>query len=104
MEKEKYVFPEKWCIRQNAHQDVCDWFNNKFDASAILDGHYKYLINGDSDQHFFGDYVPPYYEEITLEQFRLYVLGDPQYALDLKEAVREDLSYLANMFQELNIS
>lgn len=73
---EKFKLPKKWCIRQNTDQIVCDWFNKKFNLNASLDGSFKY-VNSDGwycdDNHDmeYGDYT-----EITLQQFKQYVLNE----------------------------
>ena len=37
--------PRNWCIRQNTHQNVCNWFNRKYDIQSFLKGGYNYLSN-----------------------------------------------------------
>lgn len=69
----EYKFPEKWCIRQNASQKACDWFNKQGNiSSAKIKGAYTYLVNrGDTYSYS----IPEGYTEITAEQFEKYVLN-----------------------------
>lgn len=70
--------PQKWCIRQVASDEVCEWFNNNGSrgSSAYTRGSYNYLkhdVNNPHDSKF-AMHIPPGYTEITLEDFNKIVL------------------------------
>lgn len=70
-------FPEKWCIRQNASREVCDWFNQKYGINSFVNGDYTYLVNWETPEN--GNYsfrVPKNTTEITLEQFKKHILKE----------------------------
>lgn len=65
--------PQKWCIRQAASEEVCEWFNNneKSGPQAYTGGVYTYLkhnMNNPQDSKFAMS-IPLGYTEITLEDF-----------------------------------
>lgn len=81
--KDEFVLPEKWCIRQNLSQEVCDWHRNRFiKSNAKLTGGLTYLLNTPSsytsktpDIHLIMSLtIREGYTEITLEQFKEHVL------------------------------
>lgn len=69
---EEFTLPGKWCIKQSAGEEVCEWFNKKYDITSFPIGSYKYLVNDECNVYSNG--IPQGYIEITLEQFKKYVL------------------------------
>lgn len=33
-------FPDKWCIRQNLSQDVCDYINKVYNKNSSVNGNF----------------------------------------------------------------
>jgi len=74
--KEKdFVLPKKWCIRQNACQEACDWHKGKFGGNAAIDGNKKYLLSEKDNAYKYSGIIPNGYIEITKEQFLTRVLN-----------------------------
>jgi hypothetical protein len=67
--------PSKWCIRQDAAQEVCDWFKKyRSTYNARLTGNFEYLCyDSEINKTEYCD-TTSRYEEITLDQFKKYVL------------------------------
>lgn len=36
--EDEFILPEKWCIKQNLSQEVCDWHRKQFGSTAYKDG------------------------------------------------------------------
>lgn len=63
--------PDKWYIKQNTSQIVCDWFNKRFNKYAHLEGAMDYLRSDGiyaNPDHVLG------YQEISFEQFKNWIL------------------------------
>ena len=77
-EKDTFVLPEKWCIKQNVSDEVCNWFSKKRGTkTANIKGNWKYLcynLKSEWESHFTSA-ITKEYKEITLEQFKKYVLN-----------------------------
>ena len=84
---DNFVLPEKWCIKVNSENQeiVGNWFLTVFDRHKDIDNHKGYLetyysypvIKGDRDVIAVSQYtIPNGYTEITLEQFKKYVLKE----------------------------
>lgn len=94
--------PKNWCIKQNTHQDVCDWFNLKFDNNCyILDGGYTYLCNTSKNNYAFvlQNEIPDLYSEITYEEFKYHILNEPQI-----KSESEDLTFLKDLLIQSGIN
>ncbi len=94
--------PKKWCIKQNVHQDVCDWFNEKFKSdSYVLHGGYTYLHNCPKTNScdVLQNKILDGYSEITWEEFEYHILNKPQI-----KSESEDLSYLIDLFKQQQIT
>jgi hypothetical protein len=71
----EFVFPDKWCIKQNTDRIVCNWFNKKYGVASYISGCYTYLVNhSDLDKSIYSNVIPKGYVEITFEQFKKYEL------------------------------
>jgi len=70
-EENEFVLPEKWCIKQNLDQRICDWHRGKFDSNANLSGSYRYLLNDNYKKYSID--IPIGYTEITQDQFFAHV-------------------------------
>jgi len=70
-----FVLPEKWCIKQSTHKEVCDWFNKNGTMVANITGNWTYL-NYPNISGYYSDKIKPGYTEITFEQFKKYVLKE----------------------------
>lgn len=82
--------PEKWCIKQNLSQEVCDWFTNKYMNTPFLNGDNIYLVNHEETINYrsiYSNKIPEGYKEITLEEFERFILNkQPKYSIkDLAE-------------------
>ena len=87
--------PKKWCIKQNVHQDVCDWFTEKFKSNSyVLHGGYTYLHNCSKTNSYevLQDEILDGYTEITYEEFEYHILNKPQIKSGL-----EDLTFLKEL-------
>lgn len=94
--------PKKWCIKQNVHRDVCDWFNEKFKSNNyVLYGGYSYLHNVSKINHHevLQNEILDGYTEITYEEFEYHILNKPQI-----KSESEDLSYLIDLFKQQQIT
>lgn len=70
-----FVLPEKWCIKQNISQEVCDWFKKTLGVNALLEGGFEYLNNFELGLNgFFSNHIRENTTEITLEQFKKHIL------------------------------
>lgn len=72
--KEEFVLPERWAIRH--YPETLKWIQE----NAEVNGHcikesFCYYYPCDRSNSNYGGYIPSGYTEITLEQFRKYVLG-----------------------------
>ena len=94
----EFVLPEKWCIRQDAGQESCDWFNKKYGCHSHIEGNYDFLINRENTNDSPYSDTLEGYTEITLEQFKKYVLKEGKE--EVPEKVRKfklgDTIYLVN--------
>lgn len=84
------MLPEKWCIKQNLSQEVCDWFTNKYMNTPFLNGDNIYLVNHEETINYrsiYSNKIPEGYKEITLEEFERFILNkQPKYSIkDLAE-------------------
>lgn len=87
--------PKKWCIKQNVHQDVCDWFNEKFKTNNyVLCGGYTYLHNCPKTNlcDVLQNEILDGYSEITYEEFEYHILNKPQI-----KSGPEDLTFLKEL-------
>lgn len=87
-------FPEKWCIKQNASQVVCDWFNKNYKTWAKVSGGFIYLANDKNCQLYMS--IPEGYTEITLEQFKEHILKTPMN----KEIIGYKIKESCNQYKE----
>lgn len=87
-----FTLPEKWCIKQNISEVVCNWFekNNKYGHKPQLKGTFKFLCYPEENSfyHIFSNEIPDGYTEITFDQFKKYVLNEKslQYAVMLSDS------------------
>lgn len=71
------VVENNWCIKQNASKEVCDWFRKfKRTQNAYVLGSYLYLVYCGTNSYY-SDSKPDGYTEITLQQFKEYILKEP---------------------------
>lgn len=84
--------PEKWCINRQNHPEVQKWFND----NALTGANYDQYLRGwmtcypaiPSGNHSVLS-TPPGYKEITVEQFRKYVLKqDEEFVLPKKWCIK----------------
>jgi hypothetical protein len=68
--------PEKWCILQNSSQEACDYHRKLHNSLADLKGVFKYLLNIKYNSSYYSNIIPNDYMEITVEQFKKYVLKE----------------------------
>ena len=87
---EEFTLPEKWCIKQSAGEEVCEWFNKKYDTTSFPTGSYEYLVN--DEYNIYSDYIPQGYTEITFKQFKKYVLKES--IEEPKEIIPEYVEYI----------
>ena len=80
----EFVLPEKWCIKQNLDQRICDWFNDKYKItdkyweSNVESKGFKYLLAESAigiqyPACLYSDEIPEGYTEITQDQFFAHV-------------------------------
>ena len=71
-----FKLPEIWAIKQSISEEACEWFS-KFKAtrSAKIEGSYEYMVyfSNQNRTEFFNE-LPENCVEITIEQFKKYVL------------------------------
>lgn len=91
--------PKKWCIRQNAHENSCDWFNKKYNISAHLSGEYNYLCNYPNKKAPYEEQIPLDFTEITYEEFEYHILNKPQI-----KSEPEDLTFLKDLLIQNGIN
>lgn len=93
--------PRNWCIRQNTHQNVCNWFNRKYDIQSFLEGGYDYLSNRPvKDCNLvFQTKIPEGFLEITYEEFEYFILNKEH----LIKTKPDDLSYLIDFLKQKQI-
>lgn len=94
--------PKKWCIKQNVHQDVCDWFNEKFKSNGhVLYGAYTYLHNCPKRREcdVLQNEILDGYSEITYEEFEYHILNKPQI-----KSGSEDLTFLKELLIQNGIN
>jgi hypothetical protein len=94
--------PKKWCIKQNVHQDVCDWFNEKFKSNRyVLYGGYTYLHNVSKTNScdVLQNEILDGYSEITYEEFKYHILNEPQI-----KSGPEDLTFLKELLIQNGIN
>lgn len=94
--------PRNWCIRQNTHQNVCNWFNRKYDIQSFLKGGYDYLSNRPvKDCNLvFQENIPEGFLEITYEEFEYFILNKKH----LIKTKPDDLSYLIDFLKQQQIT
>jgi len=97
--------PKNWCIRQDAHQDVCDWFNAKYGISSFLEGGYTYLckVPLKDTGSIFQEIAPIGFLEITYEEFKFFIL-DKEHLKKRVKSKPEDLSYLIDFLKQQQIN
>ena len=93
--------PRNWCIKQNAHQNVCNWFNRKYDIQSFLEGGYDYLSNRPVKDYnlVFQENIPKEFTEITYEEFEYFILNKEH----LIKTKPDDLSYLIDFLKQKQI-
>lgn len=96
--KPKDEFPEVWCIRQDASEIVCKWFNEKFRTTAFTGGSYKYLCNKSGSNFHFSDTIVG--TEITFEQFKKHVMKTEIKVGDVVKVVRPGQAYTTHPDRE----
>jgi hypothetical protein len=95
---DKFVLPEKWCIRQN-RREINDWLNvHKQTKHTYTDLKGVKFIRypAYSTNHLYST-VQPGYTQITYEQFEKYILNkQPEVIVE-----KEDLSYLETLLNNI---
>ena len=87
--KELTELPEKWCIKVNAeHPEIGKWFNdnNTYNSASNYNHegfydtflHYPHYIDDDNDNFHYGKIIEKGYTEITLSQFKKWVLKEDE--------------------------
>ena len=75
--EDSFVLPEKWCINRKDKPEVIKWFNKNAvkgqDYSKYLLGYYTHYPSWRNNCHTYENILEGY-TEITLEQFKKYVL------------------------------
>lgn len=88
--EEMETIPEKWVIKQNTSEEVCQWFRQFGNTvTAKVSGYFKYLkyFNGVTS---YETQIPNDYTEITLQQFKKHILKE-------KEMNKKIIGYKAPM-------
>lgn len=108
-----FVLPEKWCIRADSNSSVPTWFNKSSQTLSTYNNQGGYLhFPSTLYRHSFRD-IQSGYTEITLEQFKKYVLKektepcsyaeDPlKYCVGMDPAIGAD-SMSVNVFNALGV-
>ena len=112
MKKDIYKLPEKWCIYLDK-ENIEELTNFYMSHINEYDGCSSYIITVGNTFHYpqhekhahswSGDYVIKGYTKITFQQFKNYVLMETDAFDDLAEIIEEDLTYLIQLFKDLNI-
>lgn len=91
-----FVLPKKWCIKQASTEEVCEWFRKKRHTySANPTGRACKYMCYDSleDKSAFKAIVPEGYKEITVEQFKKYVLNQTEMKKIFVKVINSGKSY-----------